>query len=120
MTRRRPLTRQQLGIVYMLHFSEPYKHARHYVGFTEDLLARLDRHATGHGANLITVIWQAGLGFTLTRICEGTRSTERAIKNEGGAVRYCPACTLRPRNGPWGPVPADLTPRTYANPAGRR
>jgi predicted GIY-YIG superfamily endonuclease len=113
---------QQLGIVYMLHFSEPYKHARHYVGWTEDLLARLDRHATGHGANLIGVIWQAGIGFTLIRICEGTRSTERAIKNAGGAVRYCPACTPHPRNGHWSPITGDLIPRAYPNPAlaGRR
>ncbi len=122
MTRRQPITRQPLGVVYMLHFSEPYKHARHYVGWTEDLLHRLDQHATGHGARLVTVIWSAGIGFTLIRICEGTRATERAIKNEGGAVRYCPACTSRPRNGPWGPLPADLIPRTYPNPAlaGRR
>jgi hypothetical protein len=106
----------------MLHFSEPYKHARHYVGFTEDLLARLDRHAAGHGANLVAVIWQAGIGFTLTRICEGTRSTERAIKNAGGAVRYCPACTPHPRNGCWSPITGDLIPRAYPNPAlaGRR
>ena len=122
MTRRRTITRQPLGIVYMLHFDQAYKHARHYVGWTTDLLDRLDAHAAGHGARLVAVIWQAGIGFTLIRICEGTRSTERAIKNEGGAVRYCPACTFRPRNGPWGPLPADLIPRTYPNPAlaGRR
>ena len=72
------------------------------------------------GARLIAVIWQAGIGFTLIRICEGTRHTERAIKNAGGAVRYCPACTPRPWNGHWGPMPADFTPRTYLNPAGRR
>lgn len=123
MTRKRPKgLHQQPGIVYMLHFDQAYKHARHYVGWTTDLLDRLDAHATGHGARLVAVIWQAGIGFTLIRICEGTRATERAIKNEGGAVRYCPACTTRPRNGPWGPVPADLIPRTYPNPAlaGRR
>ena len=35
----------QLGIIYMLHFSQPYRHARHYVGWTEDLFDRLDTHA---------------------------------------------------------------------------
>ena len=85
-----------------------------------DLLDRLDRHASGHGARLVAVIWQAGIGFTLVRICEGTRRTERAIKNAGGAVRYCPACTPRPRNGHWSPITGDLIPRTYLNPAGRR
>lgn len=102
-----------LGVIYMLHFHQPYRHARHYVGWTDDLLDRLDAHARGHGARLIAVITQAGIGFTLVRVCEGTRSTERAIKNAGGAVRYCPACTTRPRNGHWPSLPADLTPRTY-------
>jgi predicted GIY-YIG superfamily endonuclease len=102
-----------LGIVYLLHFAQPYRHARHYTGWTEDLLERLDKHARGHGARLMNVVYQAGIGFTLARICEGTRATERAVKNQGGAVRYCPLCTPRPYNGPWGTCPADLTPRYY-------
>jgi predicted GIY-YIG superfamily endonuclease len=102
-----------LGIVYLLHFSQPYQHARHYTGWTEDLIERLGEHASGRGARLTAVIRQAGIGFTLVRTCEGTRATERAIKNAGGAVRYCPLCTPHPRNGHWGPVPADLTPRYY-------
>ena len=110
----------QLGVVYLLHFDKPYKHARHYTGWTEDLLARLEAHAKGTGARLVEVITQAGIGFTLVRICEGTRRTERAIKNDGGASRYCPACTPRPLNGHWSPITGDLTPRIYPNPAGRR
>jgi predicted GIY-YIG superfamily endonuclease len=101
----------QLGVVYLLHFSRPYRHARHYTGWTEDLLDRLDEHASGQGARLMAVIKEAGIGFILIRV------TERAIKNEGGAVRYCPLCSPRPRTGPWGPLPADLTPRYYPCPA---
>jgi hypothetical protein len=82
---------RQLGVIYLLHFHEPYRHARHYTGWTPDLLHRLDCHATGHGARLVAVIWAAGIGFTCVRICEGTRRLERAIKNAGGAVRYCPS-----------------------------
>jgi predicted GIY-YIG superfamily endonuclease len=114
------MMRGQLGVIYMLHFHRPYKHAMHYVGWTEDLLHRLDRHASGTGARLVEVIWHAGIGFTLVRLCEGTRHDERAIKNAGGAVRYCPACTPRPLNGHWSPITGDLTPRIYLNPAGRR
>jgi hypothetical protein len=88
--------------------------------WTDDLFDRLDTHAKGHGARLVAVIWQAGIGFTLIRICEGTRHTERAIKNEGGAPRFCPACTPRPWNGPWQAMPAGFIPRTYPNHAGRR
>ena len=46
----------QLGVIYMLHFDHPYRHAKHYVGWTDDLLDRLDRHARGHGARLVEVI----------------------------------------------------------------
>jgi len=105
-----------LGVIYLLHFDQPYRHARHYVGWTEDLLERLDHHAKGSGARLVAVIWKAGIGFTCVRICEGTRCTERAIKNAGGAVRYCPACTSHPRNGYWSPPSGDFIPRTYPNP----
>jgi hypothetical protein len=97
----------------MVHFTRPYAHARHYTGWTEDLLERLDRHARGHGGRLMRVIWEAGIGFTLVRVREGTRGTERSIKDAGGAVRYCPLCTLRFRNGRWGELPADLVPRYY-------
>jgi predicted GIY-YIG superfamily endonuclease len=115
------MKRQHLGVIYLLHFDRPYKHARHYTGWTEDLLDRLDTHATGHGARLIAVIWDAGIGFTQVRICEGTRHRERAIKHAGGAVRYCPACTPRPWNGHWSPITGDLIPRAYhPDPAGRR
>src|SRR5215472_12544569 len=100
----------------MLYFHRPYRQARHYVGCTDDLLDRLDRHAAGNGARLVEVIWHAGIGFTCVRICEGTRRTERAIKNAGGAVRYCPVCTPRPRNGRWSVMPGDFIPRTYPNP----
>jgi predicted GIY-YIG superfamily endonuclease len=110
----------QLGVVYLLHFDQPYKHARHYVGWTEDLLDRLDHHAKGTGARLVTVIRQAGIGFTVVRICEGTRRTERAIKNDHCTPRYCPVCTPRPRNGHWQAMPADFIPRTYPHLAGRR
>ncbi|MBB5085041.1 putative GIY-YIG superfamily endonuclease [Nonomuraea endophytica] len=29
------------GTVYLLHFAQPYRHARHYLGWTTDLQARL-------------------------------------------------------------------------------
>jgi hypothetical protein len=38
------------GTVYLLHFSAPYRHARHYTGWTDDLPARLTAHAAGRGA----------------------------------------------------------------------
>ena len=33
------------GTVYLLHFDRPYRHARHYVGWTVDLPGRMSEHA---------------------------------------------------------------------------
>ena len=41
------------GVVYLVHFSEPYRHARHYTGWTVDLDARLAEHRAGRGARLL-------------------------------------------------------------------
>ena len=89
------------GTVYMLHFSAPYRHARHYTGWTADLAARLDEHAAGRGARLVSVAKAAGITFSLARTRPGTRADERAIKRAGGARRYCPLCSARPLNGKW-------------------
>ena len=70
------------GTVYLLHFSEAYKHARHYVGFTNNLESRLDAHARGQGARLLQVIIEAGHTFELARTWQGTRKDERRIKKQ--------------------------------------
>ena len=89
------------GTVYLLHFDRPYRHARHYCGWTTDLDTRLAQHRSGHGARLIAVITAAGIGFTLARTWAGTRSRERQIKRQGGLSRCCPDCGVRPRHGRW-------------------
>jgi len=89
------------GTVYMLHFTAPFGHARHYVGWARDLDARITAHRDGRGARLVAVITAAGIGFTVARTVPGDRTLERAIKRAGGATRYCPICTPRPRGGNW-------------------
>jgi predicted GIY-YIG superfamily endonuclease len=85
------------GTVYLLHFHRPYRHARHCLGWTADLDARLTEHAAGRGARLLAVITQAGIGFTLARTWPGTRTRERQLKRQGGASRRCPLCGIHPR-----------------------
>jgi predicted GIY-YIG superfamily endonuclease len=88
------------GTVYLLHFSGPYKHARHYCGWTSDLPARLAQHDAGRGARLLAVARAAGITWTLARTWPGaSRARERALKRQGGASRRCPACGVRPRGG---------------------
>lgn len=85
------------GVVYLLHFSVPYRHARHYTGWTTDLPARLATHQAGHGARLLTVITEHGIAWALARTWSGSRHRERALKRQGGAARRCPLCGVRPR-----------------------
>lgn len=81
-----------LGTVYLLHFSRPYRHAKHYLGFTTDLPQRLDEQAKGQGARLLQVIVEAGLTFEIARTWQGTRKDERRFKNRKCAPRLCPIC----------------------------
>ena len=41
------------GIVYLLHFERSYRHARHYIGFTQNLEQRLAEHRAGRGSPLV-------------------------------------------------------------------
>ena len=85
------------GLVYLLHFHEPYHHARHYLGSAEDLEKRLDQHRRGVGARLVHVISQAGISFTLARTWKGGRKKERRLKNQHHNPRLCPICNPRLR-----------------------
>jgi predicted GIY-YIG superfamily endonuclease len=81
------------GTIYLLHFTpRGYRHAAHYLGWTEDLATRLDAHRKGRGARLMEVIAEAGLGFVLARTWTGTRALERRLKGRGGHARLCPIC----------------------------
>lgn len=90
--------RALVGTVYLLHFTQRYRHAGHYLGFSTDLAGRLADHAAGHGARLTQVVKAAGIGWTLTRVWEhATRGDERRLKNQHNRARLCPTCGARPR-----------------------
>lgn len=81
-----------MGTVYLLHFDKPFKHARHYIGFTTNLESRLEHHKHGTGARLLAVVGTAGIGWTVARTWTGTRGLERKIKGYGARSRFCPTC----------------------------
>ena len=88
------------GTVYLLHFDEPYKHARHYVGWATNVKRRLAEHEAGRGARLLAVVRDAGIGWQLARLWPGSRARERQIKRQGGHARQCPLCGVTPRRVP--------------------
>jgi predicted GIY-YIG superfamily endonuclease len=85
------------GTIYLIHLDTPYKHARHDLGWTTNLDARLHAHREGQGARLMEVITAAGITWRLARTWPGGRDRERAIKNRHEAPRLCPECSVPPR-----------------------
>ena len=73
-------------MIYMLELSQPVgseKHsARHYIGYTDDVVSRLNQHLSGCGAKMIRhAVINLGLGVRLVGVIEGDRSLERKLKN---------------------------------------
>jgi predicted GIY-YIG superfamily endonuclease len=86
--------------VYLLHFSQRYRHAGHYLGSSHNLTKRLQEHATGRGARLLEVVHAAGISWVLARTWEGGRERERRLKKQAGASRFCPLCKAAQRTRP--------------------
>lgn len=80
--------------VYLLHFDRPLAHARHYIGSTDDLDKRLQRHRAGQGARLLEVLKERGIGWQCVCTWEGGRDLERKLKKHKKAWRHCPICSL--------------------------
>lgn len=82
------------GYVYLLHFSEPYKHARHYLGWTNDLPKRLREHMNGKRANCVLtyVIKNAGIEHQVVRTWAGPITLEKALKKRKNNRLLCPIC----------------------------
>ena len=92
-----------VGVIYLLHFDRPYRHARHCTGWTEgsgSLTERLTRHERGDGARLLAVVHAAGITWQLARTWTGPRARERQLKRQGGASRRCPMCHQEERQSP--------------------
>ena len=78
--------------VYLLHFTTPYRHARHYLGSADDLESRLARHRAGNGARLVQVCADHGIDFVLARTWQGGREKERQLKRQKNGRKLCPIC----------------------------
>jgi len=85
--------------VYLLHFSAPLAHARHYIGMSPtDADKRIERHANGTSdARLMQVIHDLGITFEVSKTwtfktAKQAYVAERKLKAKKGAPRLCPIC----------------------------
>jgi hypothetical protein len=76
--------------VHLVQFTQPYRQARHYIGWTAVLKRRLVEHHAGRATRLRQVITQAGIKRTLAHAWQGTRKRERRVRRQGDASRRCP------------------------------
>lgn len=87
----------EMGTIYLLHFTSPFKHARHYMGWTDELTERMNAHRKGNGSNLIRHLIKSGLDFEIARTWIGDRNQERYFKNIHKRLSgLCPVCKGRP------------------------
>jgi len=82
-------------MVYLIHFSQPFHHARHYIGFCEEngLEKRFLRHKSGDGSRLLRALVQNDIEFSIVRVWPGaSRTFERQLKNRKKSGHFCPVC----------------------------
>jgi hypothetical protein len=79
--------------VYLIHFNRSYRHAKHYLGYSENLDKRITDHLCGMGARLMEVITSEGIEWKVVRTWEGDRKLERRLKNRKEAPKLCPVCS---------------------------
>lgn len=78
---------------YLLHFSDKLHHARHYLGYSSNLKARIAGHEAGNSAKLISAITRHDIKFVVARVwIDGDRALERRLKNQHNGPKLCPIC----------------------------
>ena len=79
--------------VYLICFDQPFKHARHYLGWAKNIGQRLKEHRNGHGARLLAVVREAEIEWRVIRVWPGeTRALEARFKASHDRVSLCPIC----------------------------
>jgi predicted GIY-YIG superfamily endonuclease len=79
-------------IVYVLHFSKPLHHARHYIGTTINFKRRMALHRAGRGAKILKRALELGITWKVVYKTWGGRKLERNLKQRKDAATLCPVC----------------------------
>lgn len=82
-----------VGSVYLIHLARALHGARHYLGFSQDVPARLARHQAGRGAPLLKAATEAGINFRVVRTWKKKDGYfERELKAGNALQDLCPVC----------------------------
>lgn len=90
--------------LYIIHFAEPFHHARHYVGITsQSLKTRLKKHRNKDGSRITRAAVQAGIKLESIHLIgeyndrEEARAAEIKLKSRHQGTMMCPKCRLDTR-----------------------
>lgn len=88
------MDRETSGWAYLLHYHEPMAHAQHYLGWTNDLTARMLSHVCGNRSSCVLTFEfaQRGIRFTLVRTWAGPLAVEKKLKALKNSRNLCPLC----------------------------
>lgn len=82
------------GTVYLVHASRALHGARHYLGFSTNVRARLARHKAGRGAPLLAAMADRGIGYRVVRQWRGKDGYfEQDLKRRYDLAQLCPVCS---------------------------
>lgn len=84
-------------IVYLIHFSQPLGHARHYIGTTRVYASRMRAHKAGRGASILRACNERGVNWRVVRKWYGSRKKEKQLKARKDSASLCPVCSRRRR-----------------------
>jgi predicted GIY-YIG superfamily endonuclease len=83
----------QTGTVYLVHASRSLHGARHYLGFSQNVTARVKRHKAGRGAPLLGAMTQRRIGWRVVRTWRGKDGYfEQSLKRNYALSDLCPVC----------------------------
>jgi predicted GIY-YIG superfamily endonuclease len=86
--------------VYLIHTETKLAHAGHYLGFSDNLAARIACHEHGNGAKLMAAFARNDIRWAVVRVWpDGDRELERKLKNQHHGPRLCPICCGRVHKG---------------------
>jgi predicted GIY-YIG superfamily endonuclease len=82
-----------IGSVYLIHFARALNGARHYLGFSTDIPARVERHKAGRGSPLLKAATEAGISWRVIRTWRKKDGNfERELKDGNNLSDLCPVC----------------------------
>jgi predicted GIY-YIG superfamily endonuclease len=80
--------------VYLICYAAtPYRHAKHYLGFSDRLALRIQAHERGNGSKLMAVLARNDIPWVVSRVwMDGDRALEHRLKGWHSGVKLCPIC----------------------------